>query len=63
MAGIGIIIYSTLDPESLEGEERIISNELEQLITDMIDDLNSTTQTHHETDDEGSFFNIFVLHT
>lgn len=55
MAGIGIIIYSTLDPESLEGEERIISNELEQLITDMIDDLNSTTQTHHETDDEGSF--------
>lgn len=61
MAGIGIIIYSTLDPETLEGEERIISNELEQLITDMIDDLNSTTQTHHETDDEGSSLRLFGL--
>lgn len=54
MAGIGVVIYATLDHEFSEGQEVLISNELEQLITDMIsDDLNNTSQTHHETDDEG----------
>ncbi|CAG9771948.1 unnamed protein product [Ceutorhynchus assimilis] len=54
VAGIGIVIYATLDHEFNEGEEVIISNELEQLITDMIsDDVNGSLQAHHETDDEG----------
>ncbi|KAL1496946.1 hypothetical protein ABEB36_007991 [Hypothenemus hampei] len=55
VAGIGIVIYATLDHDFNAGEEVIISNELEQLITDMIsDELNGgTSQTHHETDDEG----------
>ncbi|KAH1013518.1 hypothetical protein HUJ04_002502 [Dendroctonus ponderosae] len=54
VAGIGVVVYATLDHEFNEGEEVIISSELEQLITDMIsDDLNSTSQIHHETDDEG----------
>ncbi|XP_030746692.1 protein spire isoform X2 [Sitophilus oryzae] len=53
VAGIGVVIYATLDHEFSEGEEVIISNELEDLISDMIsDDLNST-HSHHETDDEG----------
>lgn len=61
MAGIGVVVYATLDHEFNKGEEVIISNELEQLITDMIsDDLNSTSQTHHETDDEGNLLNLFI---
>ncbi|KAF7269355.1 spire type actin nucleation factor isoform X2 [Rhynchophorus ferrugineus] len=53
VAGIGVVIYATLDHEFSEGEEVIISNELEELISDMIsDDMNSTLSLH-ETDDEG----------
>ncbi|XP_066152707.1 protein spire isoform X2 [Euwallacea fornicatus] len=53
VAGIGLVIYATIDTEFNEGEEMVISNELEQLVTDMFDDLNGSLQTHHETDDEG----------
>lgn len=60
VAGIGVVIYATLDHELSDGEEVKISNELEQLISDMISDEFSSSQTqqeteltHHETDDEG----------
>lgn len=54
ISGIGCVIYTALDPETQDGEERVISPDLEQLITDMItDEVNSIDQTTHETDDEG----------
>ncbi|KAJ8968578.1 hypothetical protein NQ314_002243 [Rhamnusium bicolor] len=55
VGGIGVVIYTSLDPEIQSGEERVISNDLEQLISDMItDDLTSSSDhSHHETDDEG----------
>lgn len=52
--GIGVVIYATLDSEIQSGEEKVISYDLEQLISDLIaDDTNSTDHNHHETDDEG----------
>ncbi|EFA04670.1 protein spire [Tribolium castaneum] len=54
IAGLGVVIYIALDQGSQNDEERVISQDLEQLISDMIsDELNSSEQTHHETDDEG----------
>lgn len=55
VAGIGVIIYTALDPDTQSGEERVISNDLEQLISDMITDelTSSSDHSHHETDDEG----------
>ncbi|KAJ8960903.1 hypothetical protein NQ318_020202 [Aromia moschata] len=55
VAGIGVVIYTALDPEIQSGEERVISDDLEQLISDMITDEVTTTSdhSHHETDDEG----------
>ncbi|KAJ8983781.1 hypothetical protein NQ317_000341 [Molorchus minor] len=55
VAGIGVVIYMALDSEIQSGEERVISSDLEQLISDMIvDELNSSSEhSHHETDDEG----------
>lgn len=52
--GIGCITFTALDPDSQDVEERVISSDLEQLITDMItDEVNNLEQTTHETDDEG----------
>lgn len=55
VTGIGIIIYTALDFEVQNGEERVISEDLEQFISDMFsDELNNADQSsHHETDDEG----------
>ncbi|RZB40166.1 hypothetical protein BDFB_005521, partial [Asbolus verrucosus] len=55
IAGLGVVIYIALDQGSQNDEERVISQDLEQLISDMVSDelSNSTEQTHHETDDEG----------
>lgn len=54
ISGIGCVIYIALDPETQDGEERVISPDLEQLISDMItEEVNSIEQTTHETDDEG----------
>ncbi|CAG9840557.1 unnamed protein product [Diabrotica balteata] len=52
--GIGVVIYAALDSEIQSGEEKVISYDLEQLISDLIaDDLNNVDHNHHETDDEG----------
>ncbi|XP_057651265.1 protein spire isoform X1 [Diorhabda carinulata] len=52
--GIGVVIYAALDSEIQNGEEKVISYDLEQLISDLIaDDWNNTDHNHHETDDEG----------
>jgi spire-like protein len=55
IAGLGVVIYIALDQGSQSDEERVISQDLEQLISDMVSDEvnNSTEQSHHETDDEG----------
>nr|CAH7761198.1 unnamed protein product [Callosobruchus chinensis] len=54
VAGVGLVIYATLDPEMRTGEEVVISNDLEQLIGDMITDQSTNADhSHHETDDEG----------
>ncbi|KAJ8921032.1 hypothetical protein NQ315_015828 [Exocentrus adspersus] len=55
VAGIGVVIYTALDPDMQSGEEKVISEDLEQLIGDMItDELTlSSDHSHHETDDEG----------
>nr|XP_023023805.1 protein spire [Leptinotarsa decemlineata] len=53
-AGIGVVIYTALDMDIQSGEELVISNDLEQLINDMItEELNGSDHSHHETDDEG----------
>ncbi|CAG9854857.1 unnamed protein product [Phyllotreta striolata] len=52
--GIGVVIYATLDSEFQSGEEKVISYDLEQLISDLIaDDASNADNAHHETDDEG----------
>lgn len=51
--GLGLVIYQALDHDSNDGEERVISHDLEQLITDMITDEREVPEVHHETDDEG----------
>lgn len=55
ISGLGVVIYVALDRGSQTDEERVMSQDLGQLIDDMTsDDLNSSSeQTHHETDDEG----------
>lgn len=53
VAGLGMVIYTALDQGTQNGEERVISNDLEQLISDMISDDITNEQSHHETDDEG----------
>ncbi|CAH1183581.1 unnamed protein product [Phaedon cochleariae] len=53
IVGIGVVIYSTLDCET-QNEEKLLNQDLEQLISDMIiDELNVLDHSHHETDDEG----------
>ncbi|XP_044751293.1 protein spire [Coccinella septempunctata] len=49
IGSIGVVIYTTLSQGTETGEERLISQDLESLISDMIPDDTS----HHETDDEG----------
>ncbi|XP_060518930.1 protein spire [Cylas formicarius] len=54
VAGIGVVIYTTLDNKVNDGEEVLFSSDLEQLISDMVsDEANNSEQSHHETDDEG----------
>nr|CAI5831934.1 unnamed protein product [Callosobruchus analis] len=54
VVGVGLVIYATLDPEMRTGEEVVISNDLEQLIGDMITDQSThADRSYHETDDEG----------
>lgn len=54
ISGIGCVIYNALDSETQDGEERIISPDLEQLISDMVtEEVSNLDQTTHETDDEG----------
>lgn len=50
ITGLGCVIYTALDKGYNDGEERSISQDLEQLINDMITDDRSV---HQETDDEG----------
>lgn len=53
IAGLGIVIYTALDQNCQNNEERVVGQDLEQLISDMVSDESSLDQTHHETDDEG----------
>lgn len=54
IVGLACVIYAALDRGTQNGEERSISNDLEQLINDMIsEESNSQVESHHETDDEG----------
>lgn len=54
ITGLGCVIYNALDSGSQNGEERAISQDLEQLIGDMIsDETSGISEPHHETDDEG----------
>lgn len=48
IGALGVVIYTTLSRGTENGEERLISHDLESLISDMIPD-----DTYHETDDEG----------
>ncbi|XP_049822904.1 protein spire isoform X2 [Aethina tumida] len=50
VAGLGYVIYAALDTRTQNGEERVISGDLEQVISDMI---SVSEPVHHETDDEG----------
>ncbi|KAK4880544.1 hypothetical protein RN001_008690 [Aquatica leii] len=50
--GLGLITYQALDHGSSDGQERAISQDLEQLIFDMISERN-IPEPHQETDDEG----------
>ncbi|KAF5291718.1 hypothetical protein FQR65_LT11411 [Abscondita terminalis] len=50
--GIGLIMYQALDHGSNDGQERTITQDLEQLIVDMISERN-IPEPHQETDDEG----------
>ncbi|XP_017773850.1 PREDICTED: protein spire [Nicrophorus vespilloides] len=50
ITGLGFVIYSALDQGTNNGEERTISQDLEELINDMISEERSV---HNETDDEG----------
>lgn len=50
---LGFVIYSALEYGTNNGGERKISQDLEQLITDMISNEQNESRTHHETDDEG----------
>ncbi|XP_045472699.1 protein spire [Harmonia axyridis] len=49
IGSLGVVIYTTLSQGTENGEERLISQDLESLISDMIPD----DTAHHETDDEG----------
>ncbi|KAF2897177.1 hypothetical protein ILUMI_09005 [Ignelater luminosus] len=52
--GLGLVMFQALDHGSNNGEERAISHDLEQLISDMIsEDRSLPGEPHHETDDEG----------
>lgn len=52
--GLGFVIYQALDHGNNNAEERTISHDLEQLISDMLSEDRSTgSEPHHETDDEG----------
>ncbi|KAG5880480.1 hypothetical protein JTB14_026692 [Gonioctena quinquepunctata] len=51
IAGIGVIIYTSLDSKINSAEELVISADLEQLINDMISE--ELSHSHQETDDEG----------
>lgn len=54
ITGLGCVIYNALDSGTQNSEERAISQDLEQLIGDMIsDEASGTSEPHHETDDEG----------
>lgn len=54
ISGLGCVIYNTLDRGSQNGEERAISQDLEELISDMVSEERSVNEPqHHETDDEG----------
>ncbi|KAK9890497.1 hypothetical protein WA026_010578 [Henosepilachna vigintioctopunctata] len=49
IGSLGVVIYNTLSQGTDSGEERVIKEDLESLISDMIPD----DASHHETDDEG----------
>lgn len=53
VSGLGCVIYNTLDNGNQNGEERAISQDLEELIGYMVSDERSVNEPHHETDDEG----------
>lgn len=60
ISGLGLVIYSTLDRDCANNEERFIGHDLEQLINDMISD---ELTIHHRTDDEGSNGDLFCSKT
>lgn len=55
IVGLGVVIYTALDQGSQNGEERLISQDLEQFISDMVTYEFTQTAEHsyQETDDEG----------